>query len=595
MRRLPAVPLLSRLLPAGLVLLVAAGCASLPTQGPVERAGVESPSSSAAPFDFNPPGPEPGSTPAQIVSGYLRALQATPVTTRVAAEFLGPESTLGWRPDRRTIVYGSERVRQHGHRVQVKLGNVFELDGHGRWDPRRPGPHDKGSTALDFHLVRDAGEWRIVDPPDAMIVPRSHFETRYREYSLYFFDPGGHVLVPEPVYLPAGVQAPTLLVSALLEGPQSGNRAVERTYFPRGTKLEVSVPVRRNGVADVPLTAPFLELGDDARQLAVAQLAWTLRQVPDIQAVQITVDGTPVEVPGNRGAVDVGAWQEYSPAIASASTDLFGVRGDAVVQVVGDKPLSAADLGGYADQPPRSLGVNMTGQHMAVVRADGRQVVVLSRASSDVRPRTAYVGSDVLRPMWDRTDRLWLVDRTPEGTRVLVGSRAGVRPIAAPGLGAQDVLAAALSRDGSRLAVAVAGRHPGSVSGARLLVLRVVRKNAGAPLRLTRPQPLTTGAPLVRVRGLSWRDPSMVAVLTRPSRTTSEVLLAACDGSTSAVGLDAAVDVLFARGTTMAASPGGPTALVVVTADGQLHQLDVGGRWVVGGGPTGLRIPAYVG
>jgi hypothetical protein len=197
--------------------------------------------------------------------------------------------------------------------------------------------------------------------------------------------------------------------------------------------------------------------------------------------------------------------------------------------------------------------------------------------------------------MWDRTDRLWLVDRTPEGTRVLVGSRAGVRPIAAPGLGAQDVLAAALSRDGSRLAVAVAGRHPGSVSGARLLVLRVVRKNAGAPLRLTRPQPLTTGAPLVRVRGLSWRDPSMVAVLTRPSRTTSEVLLAACDGSTSAVGLDAAVDVLFARGTTMAASPGGPTALVVVTADGQLHQLDVGGRWVVGGGPTGLRIPAYVG
>ena len=339
----------------------------------------------------------------------------------------------------------------------------------------------------------------------------------------------------------------------------------------------------------------MLDLGDVARQLAFAQLAWTLGQVSDVTAVQVTVDGTPVQIPGTRGAVDVDSWQEFSPAIASASTDLFGVRGNAVVQVVGDKPLTAADLGDYAAQPPRSLGVDMTGQRMAIVTADGRQVVVLSRSSSDVPPRTVYAGTDVLRPIWDRTDRLWLVDHTPQGTRLLVGSRAGVRPIAAPGLGSQDVLAAALSRDGSRLAVAVAGRHPGSNAGARLLVLRVVRKSAGAPLQLTRAQPLTTEAPLTRVRGLSWRDPTTVAVLTRPSRTNSEVLLAACDGSSSSVGLDAAVDVLFARGTGMAASPGGPTALVVVTADGLLHQLDESGRWELGGGPAGLRIPAYVG
>ena len=584
-----------RLLPVGVVLLLTAACASLPTEGPVARAGAESPSSAAAPFDFNPPGPEPGATPAQIVSGYLRALQATPVTTRVAAEFLGQESAVGWRPDRRTIVYGSERVRQHGHRVRVELGNVFELDRNGRWDPERPAPGDHGAASMEFRLVRDQGEWRIVDPPDAMIVPRSHFETRYREYSLYFFDPTAQVLVPEPVYLPVGVQAPTLLVSALLEGPRPGNREVERTFFPRGTKLEVSVPVQRNGVADVPLTAPVLDLDEDARQLAIAQLAWTLRQVPDIRAVQVTVDGAPVDVPGSHGPVDVGSWQEYSPAIGSASTDLFGVRGDAVVQVVGDKPLSAAELGAYGDPAPRSLGVNMTGQRMAVVTADGEHVVVLSRAGSGIRPRLPYVGQDVLRPMWDRTDRLWLVDRTAEGTKVLVGSRAGVRPVRAPGLGTQQVIAAALSRDGSRLAVAVTGRRPGAQDGTRLLVLRVVRKGAGAPLRLTAPRPLTATAPLTDVRGLSWRDPTTVAVLTRPSRNTSEVLLAACDGSSASVGLDAAVDVLFAPGTGIAASPGGPTALVVTTADGRLEQLDEGGRWVPGGGPTGLRTPAFVG
>jgi hypothetical protein len=142
--------------------------------------------------------------------------------------------------------------------------------------------------------------------------------------------------------------------------------------------------------------------------------------------------------------------------------------------------------------------------------------------------------------------------------------------------------------------MAVARRH-GDSDGARLVVLRVVRRGAGAPLRLTHARALTTVMPAVRVQGLSWRDPTTVAVLTRPSRTTSEVLLATCDGSSEAVALDAAVDVLFARGTTLAASPGGPTALVVATAGGQLYQLDTGGRWVLGGGPAGLRIPAYVG
>jgi hypothetical protein len=237
----------------------------------------------------------------------------------------------------------------------------------------------------------------------------------------------------------------------------------------------------------------------------------------------------------------------------------------------------------------------MTGQHFAVVAADGRQVEVLSRVGSGVRPRAAYDGSDVLRPMWDRTDRLWLVDRTPQGNRVLVGTGAGVRAIPAPGLLRKDLIAAALSRDGSRLAVAVAGRHRGSAAGARLLVLRVVRKGAGAPLRLTPPRLLTTTAPALRVRGLSWRDPTTVAVLTGPSRTTSEVLLAACDGSTASVALDAAVDVLFASGEDIAASPGGPTALVVTTTDGTLYQLDDSGRWVLGSGPAGLRLPAYVG
>ena len=588
-RRRPAL-----LVAVSVALLLAAGCASLPDDGPVQASGTQSPSSAAAPFDFNPPGPAPGARPAEIVSGFLRALQATPVTTRVAAEYLGRDAAAGWRPDRRTLVYGTPRVRQHGARVLVDLDSTFELDRHGRWEARRRGS-ERPTARLAFDMVREDGEWRITDPPDAMIVPRSHFETRYREYSLFFFDLSASVLVPEPVYLPVGVQAPTLLVSALLAGPRRGDGAVERTFLPQGTKLEVSVPVDGGGVAEVPLTGAVLDLSGDQRQLVTAQLAWTLGQVPGVEAFRMSVDGTPVQVPGTGSVIDVGTWQEYSPAIASASTDLFGVRGDAVVQVVGDSPLEAAELGQAVNGPPRSLGVNMTGQRFAVVAADGRTVVVLSRAGADVRPRTAYVGSDVLRPMWDRTDRLWLVERTAVGSRVLVGSASGVRPITAPGLESETVLAAALSRDGTRLVAAVEGRRPGSTAGARLVLLRVVRGLAEVPQRLTPARPVTTAEPLIRVLDVGWRDPTTVAALTRPSRTTSQVLLAAVDGSTASVGLQVPIDVLFARGVSLAASPGGPTALMVATVDQQLQELDPVGRWLPGDGSTGLRIPTYVG
>ena len=65
-----------------------AACSQVPTEGPVRATGTSVPSPSAAPFDFNPPGPRRGAGPAEIVNGFLTALEATPVSTRVAAQFL---------------------------------------------------------------------------------------------------------------------------------------------------------------------------------------------------------------------------------------------------------------------------------------------------------------------------------------------------------------------------------------------------------------------------------------------------------------------------------------------------------------------------
>ena len=606
--RTPTSRTAGRLLTAGAVLvaLAAAACSPLPESGPVEVGAAPAPSSSAAPFDFNPPGPVQGADRVEIVDGFLRALQATPVGTSVAEEFLTEDAAATWRPDRRTIVYRGNRVVPTAGGpadVAVLLDASFVLDAAGRWvDPdemRTEGssvPAGLRAQGLDrtlrFRLTQQDDEWRVAALPDAMVIPESHFEARYREHYLPFFDATGSVLVPQLVYLPWGVQAPTLLVEGLLAGPSDEGRAVERTFFPPSTRAGVGVPVRDDGVAEVPLSRHVTGLGGEQLELAMAQLAWTLGQLGEVSRFRVTVDGTPIELADGEDVVDVADYAEYAPWIASASTDLFGVRGDSVVQLVGESEIVAAVLPRELRRS-RSLGVDLAGQRFALVPSSGDRVVVVARAAEEAsRPVTAYRGTEVLRPMWDHTGRLWVVDRTDEGATVNVHHFGRSRPVPAPGLSDEDVVAAALSRDGTRLVAVLAGTGG---RGDRLVVMRVVRQASGVPVRLTPPRRLATPQRLVGARDVGWRDPTTVAVLTRPTRTTSEVVLASADGSSGDVVLDAALDVLFEPGVALAASPAPPTTLLVAERDGAVHALGVQGRWDLDAVPSGLRLPSYVG
>lgn len=580
----------------GLVVVVLAallgGCAGLPEHGPVVPAAQPEPSGTAAPFDFNPPGPRPGAGRTEIVAGFLNALQATPVTTQVAAQFLSAEAADQWQPGHRTIVYATERVRRRSETVRVDLSGTNELNSRGRWVGGRQGATTTRDRTMRLRLVQEEGQWRLANPPDAMVIPQSHFVARYREYSVFFFDPTASTVVPEPVFLPWGVQAPTRLVSALLQGPPRGAGAAERSYLPRDTELEVSVPVS-DGVAQVPLSRQLLDLDERELDLALAQLAWTLRQVPEVKRMQVTVDGAGLELPDGGQGSSVGGWSAYSPAGQSASTDVFGVRGDQVrQQLIGGEEIEAASLAALDASfgPPRSLGVDMSGQRFAVVSRSGTRVAVISRSAPADEEIPQLVTTDALRPMWDLTGRLWVIDRTSSGATISVLRGGRLVSLLAPGLDGSRLAAAALSRDGTRLA---AVRRTGS--GAQLVVARVVRSTSGTPLALTRAQPVATAAPMTRPRSVGWRDPTTIAVLTRPSRTTSQVVLAGCDGSPASAPLQPSVGLFFGAARAVVSSPGGPMALLLAGPQGRLHALDPQGRWDLDVVEPGLRTPTFVG
>ncbi len=586
--RFRAAPLLLAL---ALALVLPAGCVRLPTSGAVHAGSEQQQVVEQSTLDFTPAGPEPGATRMQIVENFLTAMTAAPLSTTVARQFLTEESSRSWVPEKATVVYGVRDLTRLRTGVRLELDDVTRLDSRGRWlgDPT-------GGKGLRWRLrlVRQGGEWRISDPPDALVIPRTYFQDRFAQYFLYYFDKSGQVLVPEPVYVPRGAQAPTQLVSGLLRGPDQDLLGVERTYLPTGTRLDdLSVPIDRDGTADVPLSDQVLNLDHSALAMAFAQLAWTLRQVPGVERMRVTVDGTPLDLPGEAPQVRVDAWSEYDPAVAWASSSLFGLRGGRVVSWDGKKEHRVAGPFGARSLGLRTLAVDLPAEHVAGVSDDGHRVLVAPTGGTSAAAgavTTVYQGYDVLRPSYDLDGRLWIADRTPSGARLTVVHKGDTEVLDAPGISGQDVRAILLSRDGTRL-VAVLHTHAGD----QLWMCRVRRTAQGTVRGLAAARQVGLGPTAVRVQGLGWRTPGTIALLTPSAPGTWQVVVVRMDGS-SADGATTTEPGLFrGRALGLATAPLAGAPLYVAAGGDRLFTLAPTGRWIPSGVTPGLRQPTFVG
>ncbi|MBO0842948.1 MAG: GerMN domain-containing protein, partial [Nocardioides sp.] len=257
-----------RFLTALLVALaVVASACSVPDRGDIHTTTLEHRGSDEDVIPYSPAGPAPGASPSEIVNGFIEAMKAAPINTAYAKRFLTDDAASAWDPSKRTIVY-SELV-DHGGSSQVMLTAKQGdwLDGRGVWHGRIP----VDGTPLPFRLTKVAGEWRISSAPDALVVESAWFESHFARSLLYYFDPSGRFLVPEPVFVPRGAQYASALVSSLLTGPGTAERGAVRSYLPPKASEVLSVPVR-NGMAEIDLR----NVGEQSTQaihLMTAQLA----------------------------------------------------------------------------------------------------------------------------------------------------------------------------------------------------------------------------------------------------------------------------------------------------------------------------------
>lgn len=552
-------------------LVVVSACAGIPTSGPVTKVADDGGLGEST-VRYSPAGPVADASPEQIVRGFLDAMLAFPASVRTASAFLTPDAAGSWNPSRGVEVYSKTEVAgrvpsttglddpkgESRGAVDVRLGyrRDASLDQQGHYRTR----HDDASQTYTLQQVD--GQWRIVNPDDVLMVNEKFFADYFRSFDLFYFDRPGRRLVPDPVYQVVGDQLATSLVTSLGRGPRGHLRQAARTYVPALADLRPSVPVSRQGVADVEFTADLTSLGEAARDHLSAQVVWTLRQVPGIEGVQVVGGSTPLTA-GDRVVQPVTAWGGYGPSLARER--VVAVTDDRVVELEDgrSRPLS----GSWGKDARGAEVVAVSGGGVAGVLAGRDEVRVTRRDGSDAR---TIATADVVPPHWDPDGTLWLVDGPPSGTRVRIVEGRTLRTVEAPGLGGLDVSTFALSPDGTRYAVTSAS------DGGRILVGFVLRDAKDRIRRLGSPRRVDTTA--ADPRSASWSSPTELGFLAG-SPAGVQAYEVPVDGSATTDDLTSGSQLPDVRARTLAIGSGSSPELYVVDSRDRLWFRPPGGSW----------------
>ena len=152
------------------------------------RAGLEVGAAPADPVKILFPGPAAGSSPEQIVQGFLRAGAASDEEYEVARSFLALSSDTTWRPDSSIMVFTDESavsvkaVDDNTVRATAKVS--ASIDANGRY---RDLPADT-TVEVVFRLQKSSGEWRISSVPEGfgLWLSASDVDRLYEPFRIHY-------------------------------------------------------------------------------------------------------------------------------------------------------------------------------------------------------------------------------------------------------------------------------------------------------------------------------------------------------------------------------------------------------------------------
>ena len=508
---------MTRLLAAlwlSVVVLALAGCAGVPNSSSPQAIGTV-----ARPAPPSLPKPTPGMDPDMLLREFLKAT-ADPANRHLAArQFLTESASSSWDDAGSAllidnVVFVETRTTE---RVSVSmradiLGSLSDM-----------GVFETGEGALPepgpIELVKTSDGWRIDRLPNGVFLDWEQFQDTYKRSTLYFADPTGKTVVPDPRYLAVSDpdQLATELVSKLIAGPRPEMvKSVRNLLEP---PLSLVGPVTRadggktgvgRGYGGARIELDNLSTTDPhSRQLLAAQIIWTLSRAGVDGPYVINADGAALDDRFADGwdTADVAA---TDPGAADgAAAGLHALVGGSLVTLDGQRTPKVAGSFGY-----------MPGQTAAALSRTGQvvaSIVTLRPGAPDMASSLwigplggdasqALEGRSLTRPTWSLDDAIWVVVDGINVVRVIQDAsgqpaRIPVDSIAVSNRFPGEITELQLSRDGTRAAMVIDGR----------VILAGVEQTPGGGYALTFPRRLGFGL-RDTVVSLSWRTGDDIVV-----------------------------------------------------------------------------------
>src|SRR6185295_17026309 len=243
--------------------------------------------------------PTPDMDPDVLLREFLKAT-ADPSNRHLAArQFLTESASNEWDDAGSSLLIetrDSERVSV-SMRADI-LGSLSDI-----------GVFETGEGALPdpgpIELVKTSGGWRIDRLPNGVFLDWQQFQSTYKRNTLYFADPTGSTVVPDPRYVAVSDpdQLATELVSKLIAGPRPEMNNTVRNLL--GPPLKLRGPVTRadggktgvgRGYGGARIDLDNLSTTDPhSRQLLAAQIIWTLARAGINGPYVINADGAALD------------------------------------------------------------------------------------------------------------------------------------------------------------------------------------------------------------------------------------------------------------------------------------------------------------
>ena len=489
--------------------LLLAGCAGIPSSGPV-RVGEQVRADRTEPFTrVLPASPAKGASPLEIVNGFLTANASSDNDFAVARSYLTADAGRAWNPGAGAVVYPSTAYQTSASpgTVEFTTTPTATIGAHGEFTSMPiANPY-----LVAFGLTRVSSEWRISVPQKGLLLTDLDVDRGLRYFNVYFPDPDRLTLVPSPVLLPAGPGTSTALVRALLAGPPTWLAPAVRSAFPAGTTLVVDSAPVTDGVVQVDLSSPAAALSNEEASALAAQLTWTLRQLPEVNYVRITVEGVPVRGGGAGATQSVDAWPQFDPDGLSSLASGYFSRTGRIQAILTKGATPIAGPAGDGRVPLVRPAVSLDGAQVAGLDATGHTLLAGPVGATE-KVSELLKGGSLTTPSWDRSGAVWTVDSsgedaTPKIWAVVPGSPRAL--VATDGsLPKGRVLSLRIARDGVRAAVVVRGPQATNVFAAI-----IVRQDGRPRLQGFRLVP----TPLTSVSDAVWADADRLLVVGRSS------------------------------------------------------------------------------